>query len=169
MPKIGPNKVSIDPKVYAARVTSAKKRVAQIDPAIKTKIKDMYPKISKESIAKQALGVKKTTPEQKRMQSNMSKTTGKKPMAPRTPSTGVKKPMPKIEGAKPGVKKNMPKTTTKKVVNINPSTKPKMPLTGPAAIKAMQDRVSPAGVKKAEAGAKKAIDKKYPGLYKKSK
>jgi hypothetical protein len=42
-------------------------------------------------------------------------------------------------------------------------------LTGPAAVKAMQDRVSPAGVKKAEAGAKKAIDKKYPGLYKKSK
>ena len=40
-------------------------------------------------------------------------------------------------------------------------------LTGPAAVKAMQDRVSPAGVKKAEAGAKKAIDKKYPGLYKK--
>ena len=42
-------------------------------------------------------------------------------------------------------------------------------LTGPAAVKAMQDRVSPAGVKKAEVGAKKAIDKKYPGLYKKSK
>lgn len=42
-------------------------------------------------------------------------------------------------------------------------------LTGPAAVKAIQDRVSPAGVKKAEAGAKKAIDKKYPGLYKKSK
>ena len=49
-----------------------------------------------------------------------------------------------------------------------PKPKPK-PLTGPAAVKAMQDRVSPAGVKKAEAGAKKAIDKKYPGLYKKSK
>jgi hypothetical protein len=40
-------------------------------------------------------------------------------------------------------------------------------LTGPAAVKAIQDRVSPAGVKKAESGAKKAIDKKYPGLYKK--
>ena len=65
-------------------------------------------------------------------------------MAPRTPSTGVKKPMPKIV------------------------TKPK-PLTGPAAIAEIQRRTSPAGVKKAEAGAKKAIDKKYPGLYKKSK
>jgi hypothetical protein len=66
----------------------------------------------------------------------MKKPTPKKPMAPRTPSTGVKKPMPK-------------------------------PLTGPAAIAEIQRRTSPAGVKKAESGAKKAIDKKYPGLYKK--
>jgi len=42
-------------------------------------------------------------------------------------------------------------------------------LTGPAAVKALQNQVSKAGVKKAEANAKKAIDKKYPGLYKKSK
>jgi hypothetical protein len=75
---------------------------------------------------------------------NMKKPAGKKPMAPRTPSTGVRKPMPKIV------------------------TKPK-PLTGPAAVEAIQRRVSPSGVKKAESGAKKAIDKKYPGLYKKSK
>ena len=37
------------------------------------------------------------------------------------------------------------------------------------AVDALQKRVSPSGVKKAESGAKKAIDKKYPGLYKKSK
>ena len=43
------------------------------------------------------------------------------------------------------------------------------PLTGPAAVEALQKRVSPSGVKKAESGAKKAIDKKYPGLYKKKK
>ena len=42
-------------------------------------------------------------------------------------------------------------------------------LTGPAAVEALKKRVSPSGVKKAEASAKKAIDKKYPGLYKKSK
>jgi hypothetical protein len=42
-------------------------------------------------------------------------------------------------------------------------------LTGPDAIKEIQRRTSPAGVKKAESGAKKAIDKKYPGLYKKKK
>jgi hypothetical protein len=86
MPKIGPNKVYIDPKVYAARVTSAKKRVAQIDPATKAKIKDMYPKVTKAEAAKQALGVKKTTPEQKRMQSNMSKKTPTKMPAVKRPA-----------------------------------------------------------------------------------
>ena len=70
----------------------------------------------------------------------------------------MKKPAPK----KPAIKRPAVKPVPL------PKPKPK-PLTGPAAVKAMQDRVSPAGVKKAEAGAKKAIDKKYPGLYKKSK
>jgi hypothetical protein len=56
------------------------------------------------------------------------------------------------------------KTTTKA-----PAKKPMGKLVGPAAVEALQKRVSPAGVKKAEAGAKKAIDKKYPGLYKKKK
>lgn len=74
------------------------------------------------------------------------------PGVARTPASGTKKIMPKVTGAKPSVKKPMPK-----------------PLTGPAAIKAIQDRTSPSGVKKAEAGAKKAIDKKYPGLYKSGK
>jgi hypothetical protein len=38
------------------------------------------------------------------------------------------------------------------------------PLTGAAAIKAIQNRTSPKGVAKAEADAKAAIAKKYPGL-----
>ena len=67
----------------------------------------------------------------------------------------------------PNMKKPMPKKPTAKPVA--PSKKKLKPLTGPAAIKAIQDRTSPSGVKKAESGAKKAIDKKYPGLYKKSK
>ena len=50
-----------------------------------------------------------------------------------------------------------------------PAIKKPAALTGPAAVKALQDRVSPAGVKKAAVAAKKATDKKYPGLYKKSK
>lgn len=68
----------------------------------------------------------------------------KKPTVSRAPSKGVKIPMPKI------------------------GPKPKTP-TGTAAVKALQDRVSPSGVKKAEVGAKKAIDKKYPSLYKATK
>jgi hypothetical protein len=68
----------------------------------------------------------------------MKKPAPKKPMAPRKPTTGVKKPMAKT-------------------------------LTGPAAVEALQRRVSPSGVKKAEAGAKEAIKKKYPGLYKEAK
>jgi len=79
--------------------------------------------------------------------------------------------------AKPTAK---PKTTTKapavkkpavKRPNVKPAPLPKKPkpLTGPAAVEAIQRRTSPSGVKKAESGAKKGIDKKYPGLYKKSK
>jgi len=78
----------------------------------------------------------------------------------------MKKPMPKVVGTKPSVKKPMPK-----MEGAKPGTKKLMPkkLTGPDAVKEIQRRTSPAGVKKAETGAKKAIDKKYPGLYKKSK
>jgi hypothetical protein len=38
-------------------------------------------------------------------------------------------------------------------------------LTGPAAIAAIQKQVSPKGVAAAEARARKAIEKKYPGIY----
>jgi len=40
-------------------------------------------------------------------------------------------------------------------------------LKGEAAIAEYQREVSPQGVKQAAAGASKALDKKYPGLYKK--
>ena len=63
----------------------------------------------------------------------------------------------------------MKKPVVKKTMTKAPAKKPMGKLVGPAAVEALQKRVSPAGVKKAEAGAKKAIDKKYPGLYKKSK
>jgi len=43
---------------------------------------------------------------------NMKKPAPKKLVVSRTPSTGVKKPMPKIIGSKPGVKKPLPKTIT---------------------------------------------------------
>jgi hypothetical protein len=82
--------------------------------------------------------------------SNNKKAVPNPPGVSRTPASGTKKPMPKVVGVKP-------------------STRVNMPLTGPAAIEAIQRRTSPSGVKKAETGAKKAIDKKYPGLYKKNK
>ena len=51
----------------------------------------------------------------------------KKPARPskfvqRTPSTGtgIKKPMPKIQGAKPGVKKPMPKVTNSPTQRMTP-------------------------------------------------
>ena len=126
----------IDPKAYAARITKAKKIVAAMDPATRAKIKEMYPKITKEAVANSALNPKKVDMKKK--------TAPMKPTVSRAPSKGVKKPMPKV-GPKP-------KT-----------------LTGPAAVAEIQRRTSPAGVKKAEMDAKKAIAKKYPGLTKKSK
>jgi hypothetical protein len=67
----------------------------------------------------------------------------------------------------PNMKKPAPKKPATRLVA--PAKKKPMSLTGPAAVEALQKRVSPAGVKKAESGAKKAIDKKYPGLYKATK
>ena len=54
----------------------------------------------------------------------------------------------------------------KKATPAKPKPKPTPKVTGPAAIKEIQRQVSPKGVKKAEEGAKKGLDKKYPGLYK---
>jgi len=147
----------MDPKAYAARVTSAKKKVMQIDPATKAKISEMYPKVTKETIANKALSPKKTKDQvisdrKKKMNSEM-KTFQKVKI------TGTASTKPRVSAS---MSKSQPKTTAKT------TPKPK-PLTGPAAIKAIQDRTSPAGVKKAEMDAKKAIAKKYPGLTKKSK
>ncbi len=44
-------------------------------------------------------------------------------------------------------------------------TKPKSKLKGEDALKAFQKQISPKGVAAAEAAAKKAIEKKYPGMF----
>lgn len=62
---------------------------------------------------------------------NMKKPALRKPTVSRAPSKGVKTPMPKVEGAKPSTRRLLSK-----------------PLTGPAAVEALQRRVSPSGVKK---------------------
>lgn len=46
-----------------------------------------------------------------------------------------------------------------------PKPKPKPQLKGDAAIEEYQKRVSPEGVRKADAAAKKALEKKYPGMF----
>jgi hypothetical protein len=72
----------------------------------------------------------------------------------------VKKAMERTVGKSKPATKATPKTTTKA---------PAKKLVGPAAVAELKKQVSKAGVKKAEANVKKAVDKKYPGLYKKSK
>jgi hypothetical protein len=73
-----------------------------------------------------------------------------------------KNPMPKKPAVKRPNSKPVPMPT-------KPKPKPTPKVTGPAAIKEIQRQVSPSGVKKTESGAKKGLDKKYPGLYKNSK
>jgi hypothetical protein len=60
-----------------------------------------------------------------------------------------------------------PKKPAVKRPSAKPVPMPKKNLTGPNAIKEYQRQVSKSGVKKTESNAKKALDKKYPGLYKK--
>ena len=61
-----------------------------------------------------------------------------------------------------------PKKPTPKA-KVKPKTKGSAMLKGEAAAEAVRKSTTPKGVKKFEKGASKALDKKYPGLYKKSK
>jgi hypothetical protein len=60
-----------------------------------------------------------------------------------------------------------PKATAKPTAKAKPAKSP-MPkkLTGEAAAKAYRQSISPKGMASASAAQKKALDKKYPGLYK---
>jgi len=51
----------------------------------------------------------------------------------------------------------------KKVKNLDP--KFSVPLKGEAAMKEYQKQISPKGMAKANADAKKALEKKYPGMF----
>jgi hypothetical protein len=52
MPKV--NGKPVDPKAYAVRVTNAKKTLAKMDPAVKRKIAEMYPKVAKKTSSPKA-------------------------------------------------------------------------------------------------------------------
>jgi len=76
-------------------------------------------------------------------------------------------------GRKSGKGPKVPNPTGGKLTSVKPtsSTKSKASksLTGDKAAEAMRKRTSAKGVKEFEKGAKKALEKKYPGLYKKTK
>lgn len=91
---------------------------------------------------------------------SMLKKTTEKARNAKVKITGSASTTPRVSSS---MIKSQPKTTTGKKTPM-PKT-----LTGPAAVRELQRQVSPAGVKKAEMNAKKAIAKKYPGLTKKSK
>jgi len=98
-----------------------------------------------------------------------NKMADKKNPMPRKPA--VKRPAVKpaplglAPKAKPRPLGVAPKGSARKPAT--PVLMPKKPLRGPDAIKEYQRQISPKGVKKTEEGAKKGLDKKYPGLYKK--
>ena len=73
----------------------------------------------------------------------------KKPVAPRTPSKGTKTTMPKAVGAKPSVKKPMPKTTTK----------------APAKTPMPKTTKRPEKMTPQDAAMKKILEKKYGKIY----
>jgi hypothetical protein len=67
-----------------------------------------------------------------------------------------------VLGSDAAIKRMNTNTTT-------PKSNASKTLKGDKAIEAIRKRTSPKGVKEYEKGAKKALEKKYPGLYKKSK
>ena len=84
----------------------------------------------------------------------------------------MKKPSPKKPTIKRPSAKPVPLLPAPKKPSRNGATPvpmPKKTLRGPDAIREYQRQISPKGIKKTESGAKKALDNKYPGLYKKSK
>jgi len=81
---------------------------------------------------------------------NMKKPASKKLMAPRTPSKGVKTPMPKVEGAKSGTRTLMSKTTTKAPAKMTP--KPK--------VTKKPEKMTPQ-----DAAMKKILEGKYGKIY----
>ena len=92
MPKI--NGKSIDPKVYAARVTNAKKVIAKTDPELKRKIAQMYPKVSNKDVVKKALSPKPTTRKMTSVPSAKKTPIGTaKPMTPAQRQGMAKRPM----------------------------------------------------------------------------
>jgi hypothetical protein len=107
----------------------------------------------------------------------------KKAAAKRAAAAIGNAPASKKSTAKENNKKTAAKEIARKAANVakkamvdptsavskTAKSKASKQLTGDKAAEAMRKRTSPKGVKEYEKGAKKALEKKYPGLYKKSK
>ena len=129
----------IDPKAYAARVTKAKKVVESMDPATRAKIKDMYPKVTKEAIAKKATEKAKQMPKVKITGTATSKPRVSNSMTKAAPATASKPKAPA-----------MSKTTTKAPAKTTP--KPK--------VTKKPEKMTPQ-----DAAMKKILEKKYGKIY----
>jgi hypothetical protein len=121
------NGKNIDPKAYAARVTQAKKTVAKMDPTVKAKLKEYYPKITKKDIAKQMIGPSTSLSDlEKRIKAN-PKATPKVAMnsTPKVTAKAKPKATPKVAmNSTPKVTaKAKPKATPKVAMNSTPLTK----------------------------------------------
>jgi hypothetical protein len=95
---------------------------------------------------------------------NMKKSGPKMPRTPKSPSKGVKKPLPKIIGAKPGEKRLLPKgpnaAPSEKRLLANTTTKaPGRMLPKPKTTKKPQ-KMTPQ-----DAAMKKILEKRYGKIY----
>jgi len=95
---------------------------------------------------------------------NMKKPASKMPRTPKSPSKGVKKPLPKIVGAKPGEKRLLPKgpntASGEKRLLANTTTKaPGRMLPKPKTTK-KPEKMTPQ-----DAAMKKILEKRYGKIY----
>jgi hypothetical protein len=160
----------IDPKAYAARVTKAKKTVAAMDPAMKKKLEQYYPKISKADLAKQMLSPKTTLSDmEKRIKARPTATpkTTAGSSARRTTSQVVadrKKRMTsevnafgKTSASSKATKTSMPKTATKA------PAKPTVKAPVKKKVTVMPDKISPSKMTPAQKARYLKNPERYDG------
>ncbi len=127
MPKI--NGKPVDPKVYAKRVTGAKKVLAKTDPSVKTKIAEMYSSTSSKVLADKMLKSAKKKPLPSKSISSGKKTQDavRRRQIPGTPVPMPKRNLPLIGGRK-ATPVPMPKrSATGATPKIAPGPKRKSP------------------------------------------
>jgi hypothetical protein len=146
--------VNRNAKTAGVRLSMAEERAAK-------KVLQPRIKIDRSRTAARAVGIEKMQ-EKKAAAKRMAAAVGNAPASKKTTDKASA-----VSKAAKAVKKAMVDPTS----SLSKTTKSKASksLTGEKAAEEMRKRTSPRGVRKYEKGASKALDKKYPGLYKKSK